>query len=96
MNNREELFTKKALELVKFLIEKDTKYAGDTPIGNIKDNAKTFNITPLKFCELRINEKWNRVRQNIDDINIVKEEFKDIWGYTLLGLLLIDEEENKQ
>ena len=94
-DERRKLFEQKVKELVEFLIEKDAKYAGEVPIGNIKDNAKTFKITPLKFCQLRINEKWNRIRQNIDDIKIVKEEFRDIWGYCLLGLLLIDDDEEE-
>jgi len=91
-DERRILFEQKAMELLEYLIEKDAKYAGEKPLGNIKDNAKTFGITPLKFCLLRINEKWNRVRHNSNNIDIINEELKDIWGYCLLGLLLIDEE----
>ena len=91
-DKRRILFEQKTKELLEFLIEKDSRYAGKEPLGNIKDNARTFNISPLKFCLLRINEKWNRVRHNIENLTIIKEELRDIWGYALLGLLLIDEE----
>jgi len=86
------LFKKKIEELLKFIIEKDKIYAGSEPCGNIKDNAKAFDVTPIQFCKLRINEKWNRIRQNPNDTEIAKEEFRDIWGYTFLGLILIDME----
>ena len=91
--SREELFRKKLEELLQFVLEKDQKYSGDKPLNSIVDNAKAFNITPLKFCLLRINDKWNRVRNNPEDVKLIAEELRDIWGYAFEGLILIDMEE---
>lgn len=93
MSSREHLFRKKANELLKFLMEKDRKYAGDTPLGNIKEYSKKWNISPIRMILVRIDDKLNRVSRNIDDKLIVEEELRDIWGYSLIGLILLDQGE---
>lgn len=90
--NREALFRNKVEELLKFVISKDEKYAGKEPLANIKDLASSWGVTPWTYCCMRIHEKFNRLKRNRSNKEIVKEELRDIWGYCLLGLLSLEEE----
>ena len=90
-NARESIFKNKANELLKFLIDKDRKYAGDVPLGNIKEYSVKWDISPIKVLLIRIHDKLNRISKNLDDKEILREEIRDIWGYSLIILILMDE-----
>jgi len=91
MNYREKVFRKKADELLEFLMEKDRKYAGNVPLGNIKEYSVKWSISPIKVLLIRIHDKLNRISKNLDDKEILREEIRDIWGYSLIILILMDE-----
>jgi len=88
---RESIFKNKTSELLEFLIDKDRKYAGNMPLGNIKEYSVKWDISPIKVLLIRIHDKLNRISKNLDDKEILREEVRDIWGYSLIILILMDE-----
>jgi nucleoside 2-deoxyribosyltransferase len=89
--DREMLFRQKAENLLNMLIEKDRKYAGNEPLGSLKTHEK-LGISALTWCIARMNEKFNRIKNNLNDTRIIEEELKDIWGYSLLAMIALDEQ----
>lgn len=91
--DRKELMKKKLDELLEFLVEKDEKYAKEEPFGNIMKIGENWHMEPSRWCCIRINEKINRMLQNPENREIRREELTDIWGYCLIGLILMDKED---
>lgn len=75
----------KALELI--IISKNHKYGK----GNIL-NAKQFGIDPRQGTALRMNDKFERLKNGLKGMDLGEEGFLDTWGdlmgYSVVGLLL--------
>ena len=75
----------KALELL--LISKNQKYGK----GNIL-NSTEFGIKPKKGVALRMNDKFERLKNGLQGIDLGKEGFVecfgDMMGYNAIGLML--------
>ncbi len=75
----------KALELL--LISKNLKYGK----GNIL-NSSDFGIEPKKGVALRMNDKFERLKNGLQGVDLGKEgfidSFGDLVGYNAIGLML--------
>ncbi len=75
----------KALEIL--LISKNLKYGK----GNIL-NSTDFGIEPTKGVALRMNDKFERLKNGLQGVDLGKEgfidSFGDLVGYNAIGLLL--------
>lgn len=86
-------------ELRRLHLSKSQDYGSESdPLANIRHGADLVNIEPWRGCMVRIGDKIQRLRTYCRTGHLVHEgvrdSFLDLAAYSLLAIVLLDEERN--
>lgn len=86
-------------ELRRLHLSKSQDYGSESdPLANIRHGADFVNIEPWRGCMVRIGDKIQRLRTYCRTGRLVHEgvrdSFLDLAAYSLLAIVLLDEEKN--
>lgn len=88
--------------MLKLLRDKNHDYtSGNAALSNF-EVSEEFGVPPLTGLLLRMNDKWGRVKTFSKTGTLlvkgegVKDAFKDLIGYSVLALALLEQEEKNK